>query len=171
MSGNAVSAIYETGYGSITPRGRAALQPGGTGQQIVVTELPYGVTKGGDGGLTVQIVDGIRQGALAAIVDLYDDSTDEHATRLVLVLATNADAGAVIDALYEHTDLQISVEVRLTSLVKGQPRALNLRDLIAEWVSSRLAHQVRAVSSRATARCIRAARRPAKNDRRINRRS
>ncbi len=47
--------------------------------------------------------------------------------RLVLVLATNADAGAVIDALYEDTDLQISLEVRLTSLGAGQPRTLDLR--------------------------------------------
>jgi hypothetical protein len=143
LGGDALSAFYETGRGSMTVRGRAELQPGRTGQQIVVTELPYGVMKGGDGGLIVQIVDGIRHGALEAIVDLYDDSSQEHGIRLVLVLAPETDADAVLDALHEHTDLQMSPEVHLTSLVEGRRDTLNLHDLIAECVSSRLAHQSR----------------------------
>jgi DNA gyrase/topoisomerase IV subunit A len=69
--------------------GRAALHPGRTGQRLVVTELPYGVMKGGDGGLILQTADGVRQRSLKAIVDLYDDSSQEHGMGLVLDLAPN----------------------------------------------------------------------------------
>ena len=139
--GNDLVALYDTGRGAITLRGRAELQPGRNGPEIVITELPYRVTKGGDGSLIIQIVDGIRHGTLAGIVDLHDDSNNKHGMRLVAVPAPATDADEVINALYNHTDLEISIDARLTSLVEGQPRTLNLRDLIAAWVSSRLAHE------------------------------
>ena len=168
LGGDALSAFYETGRGSMTVRGRAELPPGRTGQQIVVTELPYGVMKGGDGGLIVQIVDGIRHGALEAIVDLYDDSSQEHDIRLVLVLAPETDADAVLDALYEHRS---SNEPRSPPDVDRRRPARHAQPARPDRRMGVLppGAPVQRHPPRATARCRQASRRLTTDDHRLNR--
>ncbi len=140
LNGDALSAIYETGSGSILLRGRAQTAPSSRGRQIVITELPYGVMKGGEGGLIEQIADGSHERTLQGITDLLDDS-DESQIRIILELAPSADPDAIIDALHQQTDLQIRYPVRLVARVQGQVRTLALRDLVAEWIATRLPDQ------------------------------
>jgi hypothetical protein len=140
LNGDALPAIYETGSGTILLRGRAHTEPGSRGQQLVITELPYGVTKGGEGGLIDQIAERVRQGTLEGILDLVEDS-DRTGMRILLELTHGTDPDAILGALYEQTDLQISHPVRLAARVEGEPRTLTLRDLIAEWVTTRLLDQ------------------------------
>jgi hypothetical protein len=141
INGSALPAIYETGEGSILLRGRAKIEASGSERMIVITELPYTVSAAWDGGLIEQIADSVRGGSLAGISDLHDDSSNDNGMQIVLELAPSSDPDATVDALYKQTDLEIAYQVRMVAAVDGTPRTLALRELIAEWVASRLRDQ------------------------------
>jgi DNA gyrase subunit A len=135
---DALPAIYETGSGTILLRGRAHTEPGPDGEQLMITQLPYGVATVGAGGLIEQIADAVHQRTLEGITDLRYDTSDENGLGIVLELALGTDADATVDALHEQTDLQITYPVRLVARVESQPLTLTLRDLISGWVGARL---------------------------------
>jgi DNA gyrase subunit A len=141
INGSALPAIYETGEGSILLRGRAKIEASGSERMIVITELPYTVSAAWDGGLIEQIADSVRGGSLAGISDLHDASSNDNGMQIVLELAPSSDPDATVDALYKQTDLEIAYQVRMVAAVDGTPRTLALRELIAEWVASRLRDQ------------------------------
>ena len=117
-----LEAIYETGAGSFRLRARAHEVNDG----IVVTELPYGVSKGGDEGVIMQII----QAWLDGLEDIQDRSGREG-MRLWIGLKPGTDAQALLAELYARDVLEVTIEVDMTALVDGVPKRLTLPGLLA----------------------------------------
>src|SRR4051812_20628005 len=125
---------YETGRGRVRVRGRAHVEPISQGKEaIIVTELPYAVKKGGDGGLIQKIADLVHEKKIPEITDLRDES-DRNGMRLVIELKRDALPKVVLNKLYKHTPMQSTFGVNMVALVDGVPRTLSLREVIRAYV-------------------------------------
>src|SRR3954453_8764013 len=126
---------YQTGRGRIRVRARAHTEPLGQGKEaIVVTELPYMVKKGGDGGLIQKIAQLVNDKKIADITDLRDES-DRHGMRLVIELKRDAIPKVVLNNLYKQTPMQSTFGVNTVALVDGVPKTLSLREVIHAYVA------------------------------------
>jgi DNA gyrase subunit A len=135
---------YATGRGRIRVQARAHVEPLKQGKEaIVVTELPYAVKKGGDGGLIQKIADLVHEKKLSEITDLRDES-DKRGTRLVIELKRDAIPKVVLNKLYKHTPMQTTFGVNMVALVDGVPRTLSLREAVEAYVD----HQREVVTRR-----------------------
>jgi DNA gyrase subunit A len=129
-------ACYLTGEGKVTILGKAHIEPiEGSRQQIVITELPYGVKKGGEKGFIEQLAKLYHDGKFPEFSDLIDVSTDE--IRIEIPLKRGSDAHAVLARLYRDTKLSVNFGVQMRALVNGRPRILNLAELIDEFLDFR----------------------------------
>jgi len=125
---------YATGRGRIRVQAKAHVEPIGQGKEaIIVTELPYQVRKGGDGGLVQKIADLVHDKKIAEISDLRDES-DRHGMRLVIELKRDAIPKVVLNKLYKHTPMQATFGVNMVALVDNVPRTLSLREVIGHYV-------------------------------------
>jgi DNA gyrase subunit A len=136
---------YASGRGSIKVRARAHIEPLRGGRDaIVVSELPFMVKKGGDGGLITKIADLVREKKVTGISDLRDES-DRSGMRLVIELKRGGDPPQVVlNQLFKHTQMQTSFGVNMVALVDGVPRTLSLKELIQHYV----AHQREVITLR-----------------------
>ncbi len=126
---------YETGRGRVRVQARAHVEPLSHGKEaIVVTELPFMVKKGGDGGLTLKIADLVHEKKITEISDLRDES-DKRGMRLVIELKRDAIPKVVLNKLYKHTSMQSTFGVNMVALVDNVPRTLNLRAVIHNYVA------------------------------------
>src|ERR671923_1243049 len=126
---------YETGRGRVRVQARAHVEPIGQGKEaIIVTELPFTVKKGGDGGLIQKIADLVHEKKLPDITDLRDES-DRNGMRLVIELKRDAIPKVVLNQLYKHTPMQTTFGVNMVALVDRVPRTLSLREVIAAYVA------------------------------------
>jgi DNA gyrase subunit A len=127
---------YASGRGSIKVRARAHVEPLKGGKDaIVVSELPYMVKKGGDGGLILKIADLVRDKKITGISDLRDES-DRSGMRLVIELKRGGDpAMVVLNQLYKHTPMQTTFGVNMVALVDGVPKTLSLKETIQHYVA------------------------------------
>src|SRR3984893_11046306 len=126
---------YETGRGRVRIQARAHLEPLKQGKEaIVVTELPFMVKKGGDGGLIGKIADLVHDKRIPEISDLRDES-DKRGMRLVIELKRDALPKVVLNKLYKHTSMQSTFGVNMVALVDNVPRTLNLRAVIHNYVA------------------------------------
>jgi DNA gyrase subunit A len=125
---------YATGRGRVRIQARAHIEPLRQGKEaIIVTELPYAVKKGGDGGLIQKIADLANQKKLPGISDLRDES-DKRGMRLVIELKRDAVPKVVLNQLYKHTPMQVTFGVNMVALVDGVPRTLSLREALEAYV-------------------------------------
>src|SRR3954454_21247053 len=125
---------YETGRGRVRVRATAHIeQIRGNREAIVVTELPFMVKKGGDGGVVSKIVDLVRDKKLTEISDVQDYS-DGNGMRLVIELKRDANPKVVLNKLYKHTSMQATFGVNMVALVDNVPRLLPLRSVIHNYV-------------------------------------
>jgi DNA gyrase subunit A len=125
---------YETGRGRVRVQARAHIEPLSQGKEaIVVTELPYMVKKGGEGGLITKIRDLVIEKKIPEISDLRDES-DKHGMRLVIELKRDALPKVVLNKLYKHTPMQTTFGVNTVALVDNVPRTLTLREVIRHYV-------------------------------------
>jgi len=129
---------YDTGRGRILVRGRAHIEPLRQGKEaIIVTEMPYQVSKGdgrNDGsGLVKKIAEVVNDKKIPEISDLRDES-DKSGVRLVIELKRDAIPKVVLNKLYKHTSLQTTFGVNMVALVDGVPRTLGLREVIHHYV-------------------------------------
>jgi DNA gyrase subunit A len=145
MSAAGIRDAYASGRGSIKIRARAHVEPMKGGKEsIIVTELPFTVKKGGDGGLITKIADLVREKKLEGISDLRDES-DRSGMRLVIELKRGGPpAKVVLNNLYKKTAMQSSFGVNMVALVDNVPRTLGLRELIKHYVD----HQREVVTRR-----------------------
>jgi DNA gyrase subunit A len=145
MSASGIRDAYASGRGSIRVRARAHVEPLRGGKDaIIVTELPYMVKKGGDGGLITKIADLVREKKITGISDLRDES-DRSGMRLVIELKRGGDpAMVVLNQLYKHTQMQTAFGVNMVALVDGVPRTLSLKEVIHHYVD----HQREVVTRR-----------------------
>jgi DNA gyrase subunit A len=145
MSMEGIREAYASGRGSVKVRARAHVEPLKGGKEaIVVTELPFMVKKGGEGGLITKIADLVREKKLEGISDLRDE-TDRSGMRLVIELKRGGPpAKVVLNNLYKKTSMQTAFGMNMVALVDGVPRTLSLRELIHHYVD----HQREVVTRR-----------------------
>jgi DNA gyrase subunit A len=125
---------YRTGRGRIVMRARAHIEELRGGKTaIVVTELPYGVKKGGDSGVIRKIADLVQDKVLTEISDLADHS-DKSGMRIQIELKRDAIPQVVLNKLFKHTALQSSFGYNGVALVDGVPRTLSLLELVREYL-------------------------------------
>ncbi len=126
---------YETGRGRVRVQARAHIEPLKQGKEaIIVTELPFQVKKGGDGGLIQKIADLVKDGRITEIANIEDHS-DKRGMRLVIELKRDAIPKVVLNKLYKHTPMQSTFGVNMVALVDNVPRTLNLLSVIHNYVA------------------------------------
>jgi DNA gyrase subunit A len=126
---------YATGRGRVRVRGKAHTEELARGREaIIVTELPYAVKKGGDGGLIKKIAELVHEKKISGIADLEDHSSARGGMRIVITLKRDEIPEVVLNQLYKHTPLQSTFGVNMVALVENVPRTLNLRDVIRHYV-------------------------------------
>jgi DNA gyrase subunit A len=130
-----IRAAYEKGRGNIQVRARASVEvhPKTEREAIVVTEIPYQVNKAK---LVEHIAELVREKKLEGISDLRDESSREG-MRIVIELKRDAVAQVVLNNLYAHTAMQSGFGVTLLAIDGGQPRILNLKELLERFVAHR----------------------------------
>ncbi|MBV9466095.1 MAG: DNA gyrase subunit A [Solirubrobacterales bacterium] len=125
---------YATGRGRIRVQAKAHIEPIGQGKEaIIVTELPYQVRRGGEGGVILKIRDLVLDKKLPEVTDLRDES-DRHGMRIVIELKRDAIPKVVLNKLYKHTPMQATFGVNMVALVDNVPRTLSLREVIGHYV-------------------------------------
>ncbi|HSA40319.1 MAG TPA: DNA topoisomerase 4 subunit A, partial [Mycobacterium sp.] len=146
VGSSGISDAYRTGRGSIRMRGVAEIEEDNRGRSsLVITELPYQVNH--DNFIT-SIADQVRDGKLAGISNIEDQSSDRVGLRIVVELKRDAVAKVVLNNLYKHTQLQTSFGANMLSIVDGVPRTLRLDQMIRYYV----AHQLDVIIRRTTYR-------------------
>jgi DNA gyrase subunit A len=138
----AIEEAYRTGRGSIRMRAVVDAEEDSRGRTVlVVTELPYAVNPDN---LAERIADLVKEGKLAGIADIRDESSGRTGMRLVIVLKRDAVAKVVLNNLYKHTQLQETFGANMLALVDGVPRTLNLAQFVRHYV----AHQIEVIVRR-----------------------
>jgi topoisomerase-4 subunit A len=129
-----IKAMYASGNGSLRMRARYEREDG----NVIITALPYQVSASR---VLEQIAAQMLAKKLPLVEDLRDESDHESPTRLVLVPRSNrVDMDQVMSHLFSTTDLERSYRVNMNVIgVNGRPQLKNLRDLLAEWLTFRIA--------------------------------
>jgi len=126
---------YRTGRGRIVMRARAHIEELRGGKTaIIVSELPYGVKKGGDAGIIKKIADLVQEKTLTEISDLADHS-DRTGMRVQIELKRDAIPQVALNKLFKHTALQTTFGYNAVALVGGVPRTLSLLELVREYLN------------------------------------
>jgi DNA gyrase subunit A len=125
---------YRTGRGRIVMRARAHIEELRGGKSaIVVTELPYGIKKGGDSGVIKKIADLVNEKVITEVSDLADHS-DKTGMRVQVELKRDAIPQVVLNKLFKHTGLQATFGFNAVALVDGVPRTLSLLELTRHYL-------------------------------------
>ncbi|MDD7921328.1 DNA gyrase subunit A [Actinomycetospora callitridis] len=132
VGSDGIESAYRTGRGSIRMRAVVEAEEDAKGRTIlVVTELPYQVNPDS---LIESIATLVRDGRIAGIAEINDESSDRVGRRIVITLRRDAVAKVVLNNLYKHTQLQYSFGVNMLSIVDGVPRTLRLDQMIRHWI-------------------------------------
>ena len=131
MGLSGIRAAYATGRGRITLRGRAEIEERDNGRYIIIiTELPYMVNKAR---LIESIADLVKDKRVEGISDLRDES-DREGIRVVVELKRDANPQVVLNQLYRFTQLQDTVGVIMLALKNGEPKIMNLKDMLQSYL-------------------------------------
>jgi len=128
-----VKDAFLTGRGRVVVRAKASVEATKTKETIIITELPYQVSKAS---LIEKIADLVRAKVLEDISDVRDES-DRDGLRIVIELKRDATPMVVLNNLYKHTQLQTTFGVIMLALVEGRPRVLNLKQMMEEFLKHR----------------------------------
>jgi len=130
-----IHAAYRTGRGRVFIRARTHIEPldKQAREAIVVTELPYQVNKAR---LIEKIADLVRNRRLEGISELRDES-DKDGMRIVIELRRGELTDVVLNNLYKHTPLQSVFGINMVALLEGQPKLLNLKQMLEAFLSHR----------------------------------
>jgi len=131
-----IREAYRTGRGRVTVRARVEIEVDekrGGRQSIVVSELPYQVNKAR---LLEKIAELVRDGKIEGISELRDES-DKSGMRMVIELKRGEVADVILNNLYQHTALQSVFGINMVALENGQPKTLNLKQIIEAFVRHR----------------------------------
>ena len=131
-----VRDAYETGRGRIVLRAKAEIENTGTHDQIIISEIPYGVLKND---LVKSIADMVEEKKIEGISDITDTSA-RGVIHIAIDIKRDANARVVLNKLYKMTQLQTSFSVNNVALVNGRPRTLNLKEILHYFVEHR--HEV-----------------------------
>ena len=131
-----VKDAYETGRGRIVIRAKAEIETVDNHEEIIITEVPYGVNKAE---LIKYIAQLVTDKKIESIADINDES-DFEGLRIVIKVKEGKNANVLLNTLYKMTQLQASFSVNNVALVNGRPRLLNLKDILRAFVDHR--HEV-----------------------------
>jgi DNA gyrase subunit A len=130
----AIQEAYATGRGRIVVRGKASIEEGKQGFQIIITEIPYQVNKAK---LVAKIADTVRDKKIIGIKDLRDES-DRQGMRIAIDLKRDAQPKVVLNKLYKLTELQTSFSLNMVALnSEGTPQLMNIKQVLMEYISHR----------------------------------
>ncbi len=139
-SGN-IAEAYCTGRGIIKVRGRVFIEKLEKGRnQIIISELPYQQNKAR---LVEKIAELVKKKKIEGIVDLRDES-DRSGVRVVIEVRRDYDPQVIINQLYQFTPLQQTFGIIMLALVNGEPKVLNLKEILEHY----LAHQEEVIRRR-----------------------
>ena len=126
---------YRTGRGRVVMRARAHIEELRGGKSaIIVTELPYGVKKGGDSGVIKKIADLVHEKVLTEVSDVADHS-DRSGMRIQIELKRDAVPQVALNKLFKHTTLQTTFGYNAVALVDGVPKTLSLLELVTHYLA------------------------------------
>ncbi len=126
-----IRETYRTGTGKIKVRACCQIEETSRGRsQIVVTEIPYQVNKAR---LIEKIADLVKDKSIDGITEIRDESNREG-MRIVIELRRDANPQITLNNLYKHTQLQQNFSAIMIALVDGQPKTLNLKDILDEYL-------------------------------------
>lgn len=128
-------AAYQTGKGGIVTRAKTEIVENKSGYfQIIINEITYQTNKAA---MIVKIANLVKEGKIQGIKDLRDES-DKNGVRIVIDLKKDAFPKKILNKLYSLTELQRSFHFNMLALVDGiEPRILNLKDIIGQYISHR----------------------------------
>ena len=125
---------YRTGRGRVVMRARAHIEELRGGKSaIVISELPYGVKKGGDSGVIRKIADLVQEKVITEVSDLADHS-DRTGMRIQVELKRDAVPQVALNKLFKHTPLQSTFGYNAVALVDGIPKTLSLLELVTHYL-------------------------------------
>lgn len=131
-----IKEAYTTGKGRIKLRARLEIEETKKDREaIVVKELPYGVVKTN---LHEKIAELVKQGKIEGVADIRDESSNRSGIRLIIELKKGVATQIVLNQLWKHTDLEITFGIINLALVNGEPKVLNLKELIKYFVDHRI---------------------------------
>ncbi|WP_246944330.1 DNA gyrase subunit A [Bacillus pinisoli] len=126
-----IRKAYETGRGSIIIRAKVEIEEKSNGKQtIIVNEIPYQVNKAK---LIEKIAELVRDKKIDGITDLRDES-DRNGMRIVIEVRRDANANVLLNNLFKQTALQTSFGINMLALVDGQPKVLNLKEVLSHYL-------------------------------------
>ncbi|MBD3920272.1 DNA gyrase subunit A [Paenibacillus sp. PR3] len=135
-----IRQAYTTGRGSVTMRAKATIEENGGKARIIVHELPYQVNKAR---LVEKIAELVREKKVEGITDLRDES-DRNGMRIVIELRRDVTPSVVLNNLYKQTQLQSTFGINMLALVNGEPKVLNIKDILYHY----LQHQIEIIRRR-----------------------
>lgn len=127
---------YETGRGRIVLRAKAEIETEGQTEQIIISEIPYGVIKSE---LVKSIYDLAETKKIEGIADVTDTSA-RGKINIVIDIKRDANAKVVLNKLFKMSQLETSFSVNNVALVNGRPKTLNLKEILEAFVDHR--HEV-----------------------------
>src|SRR5436305_7270731 len=137
-----IEQAYRTGRGSVRMRAVVEVEEDAKGRTILVaTELPYQVNPDN---LIESIAAQHRDGKIAGIAEINDESSDRIGMRIGITLKRDAVAKVVLNNLYKHTQLQYGFGVNMLAIVDGVPRTLRLDQVVRNYIR----HQIEVIVRR-----------------------
>lgn len=134
MGVNGIKEAYETGRGKVVVRAKTEIEVADNGREtIVVTEIPYMVNKKEMIEKIGQMVEDKKIEGITYI----NDETSREGVRVVIRVKQGSNSNVVLNTLFKYTQLQSSFAFNNVALVKGRPRTLSLKDMIANFVEFR----------------------------------
>lgn len=134
MGTRGIRQAYITGRGSLKIRSRYTIEEKKGGRNaIIITEIPYQVNKAK---VVEKIAELVRDKKLDGVVDLRDES-DRNGIRVVIEVRRDVNANIIVNKLFKHTQMEDSFGVNMVSLVNGQPRTLNIKQMMEYYVQHR----------------------------------
>ena len=129
LGNSGIKKAYETGRGSITIRSRAVIEESGNHNNIVITEVPYGVNTMD---LKNKVAELVHNKTIEGIADYHTDLKD--GVKITITLKKDANPQVVLNNLYKHTNFQISYGIIFLMLDGLTPRTLDLKSIIAKYI-------------------------------------
>ena len=129
LGNSGIKKAYDTGKGTITIRSKASIEEIDGHNEIIVTEVPYGVNTLD---LKTKLAELVHNKTIEGIADYHIDLKD--GVKIIITLKKEANPQVVLNNLYKHTDFQITYGITLLMLDGLTPRTLGLKDIISKYI-------------------------------------
>ena len=129
LGNSGIKKAYETGRGSITIRSKAYIEENGSHNQIIISEVPYGVN-------TMELKNKVAELVHNKIIEgISDYHTDlKNGVKITISLKKDANPQVVLNNLYKHTNFQVNYGIIFLVIDNGTPRTLSLKEIISKYI-------------------------------------